>query len=89
MGSMKCLIQNNIDNESDYMNDIFICISDEILGYCYGNELEKVQELSTSLAPSDFLKQDTNFYKHIIQRLKTRYLNNKSFKTAFDTIFVK
>lgn len=41
MGNIDSYIQHSPDNESDLMIEIFTCISDEVLGYCYGNALEK------------------------------------------------
>jgi hypothetical protein len=86
MGSMEKIVQNNHDNEEEMFTDIFVLISDEILGYCYGNALDKAKNANISLAPSDYLKDDKNFYKDIIPRLKTRYNLNKQFKRNIDTL---
>lgn len=76
MGSMDSLISTKIPNEEECFYEIFNDIGEEVLGYCYENALEKAEAEQRTLAPSDYLKSDLNYYKDVIKRLWSRY--NKS-----------
>lgn len=83
------IIANNLNNEEEVFFNIFSTIGDEILGYCFSNALEKAMENQKSLAPSDYVKSDNNYYKDVIKRLWGRYNQNIYFKKAVDSIIVK
>ena len=76
MGDMKKIILKRFDNEESIFNDIFSTIADEVLSFCYENALDRAEEEQRTLAPSDYLKVDTNYYKDVIKRLWRVY--NKS-----------
>lgn len=77
---MKKLITKKIQNEEEIFMEVFSIIGDEVLGYCYESALYKAEEEQKSIAPSDYLKSDTNYYKGIIKRLWNRYNQNSSLK---------
>lgn len=86
MDGMEKIISNKVDNEQEIFDTIFEIIGDEVLGYCFGNALYEASEKQSTLAPSNYLKLDINYYKHILKRLWSRYNGNKGFKLAIDTI---
>lgn len=86
VGDMKRLILKNVDNEEDLFFDMFDIIGDEVLGYCFENALEKAETEQKTLAPSDYLKSDANYYKDIIKRLWRIYNKNMKLKNAIYTI---
>lgn len=79
------LIKNKIDKEQDYFFNIFALIAEEVLGYCYGNALDKAESEQKALAPSNYLKLDGNYFKDIIQRLWSRY-NKSELKSYVDAL---
>lgn len=85
MGNMSRIILNKKDNEEEIFYQIFDIIGDEVLGYCYDNALDEAEKNQKSLAPSDYLKSDNTYYKHIIKRLWKIY-NKKELKSLIDTI---
>ncbi|MEE3485622.1 MAG: AIPR family protein [Bacteroidales bacterium] len=85
MGDMEFLIKNKIDDEQECFFEIFRIIADEVLGYCYGNALEKATQEQAALAPSNYLKLDQNYFKDIIPRLWARY-NRPELKKYIDEI---
>ena len=78
MGEMDKLISVHLDNEDELFYEIFSIIGEDVLGYCYENALDKAEEEQKTVAPSDYLKLDSNYYKDVIRRLWSRY--NKSTK---------
>jgi hypothetical protein len=89
MNGLNKIIVNNRDDEEELFFKVFSIIGDEVLGYCFGNACEKAIEGQKSLAPSDYLKSDNNYYKDIIKRLWGRYNQDKSLKESIDNIMVK
>lgn len=87
MGQMDSIIKNKLDNEEQIFFDIFGIIGEEILGYCFENALEKAEETKQSLAPSNYLKTDTVYYKFIIKRLWSRYNHNNELNSLIKAIF--
>ncbi len=86
MGEMKKIIYNKMDKEQDIFFQIFTIIGEEVLGYCFGNAIEKAESEQRTLAPSDYLKSDTNYYKDVIKRLWSRYNQNLTLKNCIDLI---
>ena len=89
MNGMDRIIANRLDNEEDLFFEIFSTIGDEVLGYCFSDAINKAFENQKSLAPSDYVKSDNNYYKDIIKRLWVRYNLCKPFKTVIDSIMLK
>lgn len=85
-GSMKSLINVKYDNEQELFYEIFSVIGDEVLGYCFENAMEKASEEQRTIAPSDYLKLDSNYYKDIIKRLWGRYNKNSILKNNINKI---
>ena len=76
MGDMEKLIFANLPDEEEIFMEIFSIIGDEVLGYCFESALYKAEEEQRTLAPSDYLKSDLNYYKDVIKRLWNRYKRN-------------
>lgn len=88
-GNMERIILNKLDNEEQIFYQMFEIIGDEVLGYCYQNALDKAAETQITLAPSNYLKSDTNYYNDIIPRLWRIYNSNSSLNQAIKTISTK
>lgn len=76
MGNMKKIIINRPDTEEEekcILFSIFGSIGDEVIQYCYENEIEK----DKNIMPSNYLKQDTAYYMQIIPRLWKTYKKGK------------
>lgn len=86
MGDMDKIISVKFDNEEEKFFEIFTTIGQEVLGYCYENALYKAEEEQKTIAPSDYLKLDSNYYKDIIKRLWARYKQNSTFRSTIDAI---
>lgn len=86
MGDMEKLISGQIEDEEGLFFEVFSIIGDEVLGYCYENALYKAEEEQRTIAPSDYLKLDGNYYKDIIKRLWNRYKQNSDLKTRIDML---
>lgn len=69
MGDMESLISVKLQNEEDIFMNIFSVIGNDVLGYCFDNALYKAEEEQRTLAPSDYLKSDINYYRDIIRRV--------------------
>jgi hypothetical protein len=89
MDKMDYLIANRYDQEKEDFYQIFSMIGDEVLGYCYQGALELANEKKQTLAPSNFLKNDSNYYKKVISRLYLRYSTDHKLKTLVDKIVKK
>ena len=77
-GEMKKIITSKNDNEEEIVFEIFSIIGEEVLGYCFGNALEKARDNQKDVAASDYLKLDINYYKDVIKRLCSVYNKRKS-----------
>lgn len=89
MDGVSCVIANKLDNEKDVLEDIFGLIGDEVLGYCFDLATRVAINTGKSVAPSDYLKLDSNYYKDIISRFNTVYSTKKAFKDTIDKIILK
>lgn len=86
MGDMEKLISVNLQNEEEIFMEIFSIIGDEVLGYCFATALYKAEEEQRTLAPSDYLKSDLNYYKDVIKRLWNRYKQNRQLNNDINLI---
>lgn len=86
MGDMEKLISVNLQNEEEIFMEIFSIIGDEVLGYCFETALYKAEEEQRTLAPSDYLKSDLNYYKDVIKRLWNRYKQNRKLNNDINLI---
>ena len=66
MNGIDKIISNNLDDEKDLFFTMFSTIGDEVLGYCFSDAVDKAIENQKSLAPSDYVKSDNNYYKDVI-----------------------
>lgn len=80
------IISNNVQDEKEIFFSIFSEIGEDVLGYCFSNALDAAEEEQRTLAPSDYLKSDNNYYKDVIKRLWRVYNKNKILANAIDTI---
>ena len=86
MGTMERLIAPNIQNEEEIFCEIFSTIGAEVLGYCYSGAIDKAEEQQKTIAASDYLKSDANYYKDVIKRLWNRYNQNTNLKKNIDLL---
>lgn len=86
MGNIEKLISVKLQNEEEIFMEVFSVIGDEVLGYCFDSALYKAEEEQRTLAPSDYLKSDINYYKDIIKRLWNRYKQNSLLKKNINLI---
>lgn len=86
MGDMNKIISARVSNEEEIFFEIFSVIGEEVLGYCYENALYKAEEDQKTIAPSDYLKLDGNYYKDVIKRLWARYKQSSSLRNNIDII---
>lgn len=86
MGDMERIVNVKVSNEEEMFFEIFSVIGDEVLGYCYENALYKAEEEQRTIAPSDYLKLDGNYYKDVIKRLWNRYKQKPVLKTNIDIL---
>ena len=89
MDGVECLIDNKIDNEQDVFNEIFGLIGEEVLKYCFELAKAKASSDGKVLAPSDYLKSDSNYYKDVLQRFYTKYQKNKYLRNNIDSILIE
>lgn len=89
MDNVTCIIQNKLDNEKDVLDEIFGLIGDEVLGYCFDVASKVASASGKTIAPSDYLKSDSNYFKEIISRFSTVYSTKALFKKTIDQIIVK
>lgn len=83
---MTQIISNHVQNERELFFSVFSEIGEEVLGYCFSNALDAAEEERRSLAPSDYLKIDSNYYKDVIKRLWRVYNKNKNLAYAIAEI---
>lgn len=88
MGSMTQIISKKIEDEEAAFQTIFSIIGDEVLGYCFSNALEIAEEDQRTLAPSDYLKSDNNYYRDVLKRLWRIYSKNADLRNTI-TAFCK
>ncbi len=86
MGEMRSIITGKFDDEEKAFFEIFNFIGEEVLGYCFENALEKAEIEQRTMAPSDYLKSDLNYYKDVIKRLWSRYNKNEILKENIDKL---
>ena len=86
MGNMERLIYAKIENEEEIFMKIFSAIGNDVLGYCFSDAIYKAEEEQRTLAPSDYLKVDANYYKDIIRRLWYIYKQNDELRNGIDMI---
>ena len=82
MGQMERLISCKTAEEQDLFFTIFDAVGNEALGYCFENALERAEQEQRTLAPSDYLKSDANYYKDVVKRLWNRYRSNEELRKA-------
>lgn len=86
MGDMERLIVANLQNEEALFCEIFSIIGAEVLGYCYSGAIDKAEEQQRTIAASDYLKSDVNYYKDVIKRLWNRYNQNATLRKNIDML---
>ncbi len=86
MGDMGKIVSANISDEEALFFEIYSVIGNEVLGYCYENALYKAEEEQRTIAPSDYLKLDGNYYKDIIKRLWNQYKQSSVLKGNIDKL---
>lgn len=86
MGDMDSLIKVKHDNEEEIFKKIFSIIGEEVLGYCFGNAVEKAEEEQRTIAASDYLKSDNNYYKDVIKRLWSVYKKKNELRECISLI---
>lgn len=79
------IFKNKLNDEREVIFKIFSIIGDDVLGYCFGNALEKAQEEKDTITATNYLKTDANYYKYVIKRLRSRY-NQGELKSLFEKI---
>ena len=57
-----------------------------MLGVCFDDALERAAEEQRTLAPSDYLKSDANYYKDVVKRLWRKYQSNQELRRAVDLL---
>ena len=80
------IISNNVQNEKETFFDILSEIGEEVLGHCFSDALDDAEDEQRTLAPTDYLKSDNNYYKHVLKRLWRVYNKNKTLADAIDMI---
>lgn len=78
MDNMTQIISASIPDEETAFYTIFGIIGDEVLGYCFSDALEKAEGDQSTLAPSDYLKSDNNYYRDVLKRLWRIYSSKNS-----------
>ena len=83
---MTQIIACNIQDEKEPFFTIFSEIGEDVLGYCFSNALDAAEDEQRTLAPSDYLKSDNNYYKDVLKRLWRVYNKSKVLADAIDMI---
>ena len=83
------IINSKIDDEKSVLFEIFDYIASDVLGYCYTNAREKAESQNSTLDPSDYLKNDSHYYKDVILRLWKEINRQKRFKKAVERLVIK
>lgn len=86
MNGMDKIVKTNLANEEEIFIEVFSTIGEEVLGYCFENALDKAESEQRTVAPSDYLKSDINYYKDVIKRLWARYKQNSSLNLNINKI---
>jgi hypothetical protein len=86
MGNMENLILKKIPNEEECFYDLFNIIGEEVLGYCFEDALYKAESEQKTMAPSNYLKSDLNYYKDVLKRLWSRYNKNSVLQENFNLL---
>lgn len=86
MGNMTQLISKHLDNEEEIFIKIFSIIGSEVLGYCFNDAIYEADKEQRTIAPSDYLKSDLNYYKDVLRRLWFIYNQNNTLKMSIDDI---
>lgn len=86
MGNMTQLISKHLDNEEEIFIKMFSIIGSEVLGYCFKNAIYEADKEQRTIAPSDYLKSDLNYYKDVLRRLWFIYNQNNTLKLSIDDI---
>lgn len=86
MGGMQRLIVRKTEEEQRLFFTIFDVIGDEVLGTCFDDALERAEEEQRTLAPSDYLKSDANYYKDVVKRLWKKYRSNQELREAVNLL---
>lgn len=74
MGDMKHLITNkSIPDEEKCFYTIFSAIGGDVLAYCFEAAIDQALRDQRTLAASDYLKSDLNYYKDVLRRLWREY----------------
>jgi len=87
IGRVEKIFARNIDDEENKIMYLFKYITSDILWSCFETASDVAKEKGTSIVVSDYLKQDNNFYKHVIKKMFLRYKMNSDFKDCFDSMF--
>lgn len=83
---MTQIIASKVQDEKEIFFDIFSEIGEDVLGYCFSNALDAAEDEQRTLAPSDYLKSDNNYYKDVLKRLWRVYNKSKVLADAIDAI---
>ena len=87
MGDMTQIIANNVDNEEQLFYQLFSIIGEEVLGYCYESAVDRAESEQRTLAPSDYLKSDLNYFKDVLKRLWSQYNKKNSYiRSTIETL---
>ena len=89
MDNVECVIANKYDNEQEVFEEVFGTIGSEVFGYVFEVASGVAEQAGKTIAASDFLKTDLNYYKLVLKRFNTQYNTKPSFKKIIDQIIVK
>lgn len=77
MGDMKHLISNRVANEEECFYTIFSEIGENVLAVCFENAVDFAKRDQRTLAASDYLKSDLNYYKDVLKKLWREFCKRK------------
>lgn len=86
MDDMTTLIRGQIDNEEELFYNLFSIIGEDVLGYCFDDAVERAEDEQKTIAPSDYLKSDNNYYRYVLKRLWSMYNKKSDIKNAIALI---
>ena len=86
MDGMDRIFCAQLQDEEEIVMEMYSIIGEVVLGYCFEAELERAEEEQRTVAASDFLKSDPNYYKSVIKRLWTRYNGSRQLKDDIERI---
>jgi hypothetical protein len=81
------LFKNSLDNEEKIVQEIFTFIGEDILSYCFEVSKGIMSSQNKTIVPSDYLKNDSNYYKDVVKQLWSKYNSKPEFKKIFESIF--